>query len=133
MLAQFSLNSVKFRKALWMSSWLDLAEDQCLRANIPPSPVLKPKEIHSLHFTSFVFTLLQFTCSSSCSGKTEAACLSSVALVEQSLLLTLWMVEMTSVSSASSLVRLLDGDIWDWADLAPENMDLRENRGDIRS
>ena len=64
---------------------------------------------------------------------TAAACLSSVALVEQSLLLTLWMVEMTSVSSASSFVRLLDGDIWDWADLAPENMDLREIRGDIRS
>ena len=115
-----------------MSSWLDLAEDQCLRANIPPSPVLKPKEI-CIVYMLHVFTLLQFTCSSSCSGKTAAACLSSVALVEQSLLLTLWMVEMTSVSSASSFVRLLDGDIWDWADLAPENMDLREIRGDIRS
>ena len=64
------------------------------------------------------------TCSSSCSGNTAAACLSTPALLEQSLLLTLWMVEMTSVSSASSLDRLLDGEIWVWPCLELDIRDL---------
>ena len=52
--------------------------------------------------------------SSSWSGKTRAACLRTAALLEQSLLLTLWIVEMTSESRASSLEpeRDLLGETW---------------------
>ena len=67
------------------------------------------------------------TCSSSWSGNTAAACLSTPALLEHSLLLTLWMVEMTRVSSASSLDRLLDGDTWLWANLELDIRDLETN------
>ena len=50
--------------------------------------------------------------SSSCSGNTRAACLRTAALLEQSLLETLWMVEMTRESRASSLDRDLLGETW---------------------